>query len=85
MQQNRIFQCFSEYKSKGGKESLDVYLEKRRYSADTVLSDPVYSGQYRVIPSDQLKEATLFLERKIREEGQSDQSKFIAMKRLSNY
>ena len=47
-QAKSIFQCFSEYKSKGGKESLDVYLEKRRYSADTVLSDPVYSGQYQL-------------------------------------
>ena len=33
------------------------------------MSDPIYSGQYRVIPSDQIKEATLFLERKIREEA----------------
>ena len=68
-QSKSIFNRFSEYKSQGGKDSLDLYLEKRGYSADTVLSDPVYSGQYRVIPSDQLKEATLFLERKIREEA----------------
>ena len=68
-QAKSIFQRFSEYKSQGGKESLDLYLEKRGYSADTILSDPVYTGQYRVIPSDQLKEATMFLERKIREEA----------------
>lgn len=68
-QSKSIFNRFSEYKSQGGKDSLDLYLEKRGYSADTVLSDPVYSGQYRVIPSDQLKEATMFLERKIREEA----------------
>ena len=68
-QAKSIFQRFSEYKSQGGKDSLDLYLEKRGYSADIVLSDPVYSGQFRVIPSDQLKEATMFLERKIREEA----------------
>ena len=68
-QSKSIFNRFSEYKSQGGKDSLDLYLEKRGYSADTVLSDPVYSGQYRVIPSDQLQEATMFLERKIREEA----------------
>ena len=68
-QSKSIFNRFSEYKSQGGKDSLDLYLEKRGYSADTVLSDPVYSGQYRVIPSDQLQEATIFLERKIREEA----------------
>ena len=68
-QAKSIFQRFSEYKSQGGKEGLDLYLEKRGYSADTILSDSVYTGQYRVIPSDQLKEATMFLERKIREEA----------------
>ena len=68
-QSKSIFNRFNEFKSQGGKDGLESYLEKRGYSADTVLSDPVYSGQYRVIPSDQLKEATLFLERKIREEA----------------
>ena len=42
-QAKSIFQRFSEYKSQGGKESLDLYLEKRGYSADTILSDPVYT------------------------------------------
>ena len=68
-QAKSIFQRFSEYKSQGGKDSLDLYLEKRGYSADTILSDPVYSGQYRVIPSDQLEEAIMFLKRKIQEES----------------
>ena len=68
-QSKSIFNRFSEYKSQGGKDGLELYLEKRGYSVDTVLSDPIYSGQYRVIPSDQIKEATLFLERKIREEA----------------
>lgn len=68
-QAKSIFERFKEYKSQGGKDELDVYLDKRGYSADAVLSDPVYSGQYRVIPSDQMKEATAWLERKIMEEG----------------
>ena len=67
-QSKSIFNRFSEYKSQGGKDSLGLYLEKRGYSADKVLSDPVYSGQYRVIPSDQLEEAIMFLKRKIQEE-----------------
>lgn len=68
-QAKSIFERFKEYKSQGGKDELDAYLDKRGYSADAVLNDPVYSGQYRVIPSDQMKEATAWLERKIREEA----------------
>ena len=68
-QAKSIFQRFSEYQSQGGKDALDLYLEKRGYSADTILSDPVYKGQYRVIPSDQLEEATMSLERKISEDA----------------
>ena len=34
-----------------------------------MLNDAVYSGQIRVIPADQLTEATKWLERKIAEEG----------------
>lgn len=68
-QAKSIFVRFKEYKYQGGKDELDTYLDKRGYSADAVLSDPVYSGQYRVIPSDQMKEATAWLERKIAEES----------------
>ena len=68
-QAKSIFEKFQEYKSNGGKESLENYLQKRGYSADKVLSDPLYAGQYRVIPSDQLKAATEWLERKIKEES----------------
>lgn len=68
-QAKSIFERFREYKSQGGKNELDAYLDKRGYSVDTVLSDPVYSGQYRVIPSDQMKDATAWLERKIAEES----------------
>lgn len=68
-QAKSIFEKFQEYKSNGGKESLENYLQKRGYSADKVLSDPLYAGQYRVIPSDQFKAATEWLERRIKEES----------------
>lgn len=68
-QAKSIFEKFSEYKAKGGKESLENYLQRSEYSADKVLSDPLYAGQYRVIPSDQLKAATEWLERRIKEES----------------
>ncbi len=68
-QAKSLFERFKEYKSQGGKDELDTYLDKRGYSADAVLSDPVYSGQYRVIPSNQMREATAWLERKIAEES----------------
>ena len=68
-QAKSIFEKFSEYKAKGGKKDLDSYLQKSGYPADAVLTDPLYAGQYRVIPSDQLKAATEWLERRIKEES----------------
>lgn len=68
-QSKSILNRFNEYKTRGRNDNLELYLEERGLSAETDLNSPVYSGQYRVIPSDQLKEATMFLERKIREEA----------------
>ena len=68
-QSKSILNRFNEYKARGRNDNLELYLEERGLSAETDLNSPVYSGQYRVIPSDQLKEATMFLERKIREEA----------------
>lgn len=68
-QAKSIFERFKEYKSKGGKDELWEYLDKRGYSSDSVLNDPVYSGQYRVIPCDQMREATAWLEKKIQKEA----------------
>ena len=65
-QSKSILNRFNEYKARGGNDNLEKYLEERGLSAETDLNSPVYAGQYRVIPSDQLKEATMFLERKIR-------------------
>lgn len=68
-QAKSIFERFKEYQAQGGKDSLDVFLEKRGLNdIDMLLSDPIYSGQIRVIPKDQLREAKAYLSRKINEE-----------------
>ncbi len=69
-QAKSIFERFKEYQSKGGSDSLDQFLSKRGFdNIDSILNDPIYSGQIRVIPKDQLEEATQWLERKILEES----------------
>ena len=68
-QAKSVFETYKKYQADGGKESLEEYLKNRNYQDDSVLNDAVYSGQIRVIPSDQLTEATKWLERKIAEEG----------------
>lgn len=67
-QAKSIFERFKEYQANGGKDSLEEFLLKRGYTNDTVLSDPIYTGQIRLIPSDQLEDAISWLERKIKEE-----------------
>ena len=64
-----VFQKYKEYQSNGGKDSLAEYLKKRNYSDESVLSDPVYSGQFRVIPKDQMEEAVKWLTQKIQKES----------------
>lgn len=69
-QAKSVFERFKEYKAAGGKDSLDKFLEDRGYSnIDSVLSDPIYSGQQRLIPKDQLQDAIDWLERKIAKES----------------
>lgn len=64
-----VFQRFKEYQNKGGSDNIDNYLKKRGYNdIDSVLNDPIYSGQIRIIPRDQLEEATNFLEKMIKTE-----------------
>ena len=60
-----VFQKFSEYKSKGGKDDLAKFLADRNYADESVLNDPIYTGQLRLIPRDQMDAATAFLERQI--------------------
>lgn len=68
-QAKSVFERFHEYRASGGKDTLDVFLEKRGFTDDSVLHDPIYSGQVRVIPSDQLKEACTWLRNKIATES----------------
>lgn len=67
-QAKSIFEKFKEYQSDGGKDSLEEYLKKRGYTDDVVLSDPIYSGQMRLIPTEQMEEAINFLKIKIAKE-----------------
>jgi len=64
-----VFQRFKVYQSKGGKDPLEKFLADRQYTGEDILNDPVYSGQIRVIPKDQLEDATNWLERMIKTEG----------------
>ena len=68
-QAKSVFERFNEYKSAGGKDPLNVFLEKRGFTDDSVLHDPIYCGQVRVIPADQLKEACAWLRQKIATES----------------
>lgn len=69
-QATSIFQRFSEYKATGGKDSLEQFLADRGYKDfDKVLNDPIYSGQIRIIPRDQLEEAAAWLQRMINTES----------------
>lgn len=64
-----VFQRFKEYQSRGGKDDFDQFLSKRNYSDESVLNDPIYSGQFRVIPKDQMEEAVEWLSKKIAKES----------------
>ncbi len=68
-QATSIFQRFKEYQAGGGKDSLEKFLTDRQYDTDAVLSDPIYSGQLRLIPHDQMVEAEAWLERMIKTEA----------------
>ena len=69
-QATSVFQRFKEYQGRGGKESLEDFLRNRGYNnIDNVLNDPIYSGQMRIIPRDQLEEATNWLERIVKTEA----------------
>ena len=65
------FQRFCQYRTSSGRADLtfEKFLQERNISPEDVLqNDPIYIGQTRIIPSDQLKEAIAFLERKIARE-----------------
>ena len=64
-----VFQRFMVYQRKGGKAGLEKFLADRHYTSEDVLNDPIYSGQIRVIPKDQMEAATIWLKRMIATEG----------------
>lgn len=64
-QATSVFQRFKEYESRGGTDDFDTFLKDRGYDTTDVLNDPIYSGQVRVIPRDQLEEARAWLDRRI--------------------
>lgn len=68
-QAKSVFETYKKYQASGGKESLADYLKNRGYQDDSVLNDPVYSGQVRVIPADQYEIAKQWLENKIKTES----------------
>lgn len=70
-QAKSVFERFQEYKARGGVKPLDKFLADRGYSDATVLNDPVYNGQVRIIPEDQYQNAVAWLQRKIEKESAS--------------
>ncbi|WP_314328212.1 hypothetical protein [Fusobacterium pseudoperiodonticum] len=66
-QAKSIFEKFNEYQAKGGKDDLDKFISDRGFSIDDI-NKALYSGQYRIIPKEQLEEAVKFLEKKIAKE-----------------
>lgn len=68
-QAKSVFERFNEYKAKGGPNSLEKFLQERGFTDDTVINDPIYSGQVRVIPKDQLETACEWLKHKIEKES----------------
>ena len=69
-QAKSIFERYRESQASGRRESIDDFLKRMGYTDDVVLADPIYSGQMRLIPSDQMEEAVRFLERMIAKEQQ---------------
>ena len=67
-QATSVFQRFKEYQAHGGKDSLSKFLDDRNYDSDAIINDPIYSGQMRLIPSDQMEEAVSWLDRMIKTE-----------------
>ena len=61
-QAKSIFEKFKEYQAHGGKDDLDKFSYEN-------INNPIYSGQYRIIPKEQLEEAIKYLEQKIAKES----------------
>ena len=68
-----FFQRYSQYKSQSGRADLSFldYLKEKGIDEDTPMYDPIYSGQVRIIPVDQMKEAVEYLKWRIAKESLS--------------
>ena len=69
-QSESYFQRFCEYKAKGHPDiSLSDYLTQNGINEDVLQYDAIYSGQVRIIPSDQYEAAVEYLKWKIAKEA----------------
>lgn len=68
-QAKSVFERYSEYKARGGVDDLGKFLADRGYTEANVMSDPIYAGQIRIIPTDQINDAVRWLEKKIAKES----------------
>lgn len=66
-----FFQRYSQFKSQSGRTDLSFldYLKEKGIDEDSPMYDPIYSGQVRIIPADQLKDAVDYLKWKIAKES----------------
>lgn len=71
-QSKSYFQHFCKYKYESGRSDLtfDRFLAENGISENILETDPIYSGQVRIIPSDQYKAAVEYLKWKIAKEAQ---------------
>jgi hypothetical protein len=73
-QSTSYFERYCEYKAVSGRADLtfEDFLTERNINPDDVFRfDPIYNGQTRIIPSDQLKEAITYLKNKIAKEAEN--------------
>ncbi len=73
-QSTSYFERYCEYKAVSGRANLtfEDFLAERNINPDDVFRfDPIYNGQTRIIPSDQLKEAITYLKIKIAKEAEN--------------
>lgn len=71
-QSKSFFERYCESKSKHPGHSFSEFLKERGFSEEDVLKhDPIYQGQIRIVPKDQLEVAVEFLKDKIVKEAAS--------------
>lgn len=65
------FERYCKYKAESGNSDISFidFLKERGFENENILNDPIYNGQVRIIPSDQLKEAIEYLRFKIAKEN----------------